>query len=135
MDEAYTKILDVLRAYYDGLYRCDTLLLARVFHPEARYCTVSGGEFLHLDMQTYLPIVAERTSPETRGEPYGYQVDSIDFAGPDTALARIRSTMWDRHFTDFLALIRLDGEWKIISKVFEFEPVDQRKPLRPAVSP
>ncbi|MEQ9200292.1 MAG: nuclear transport factor 2 family protein [Rhodospirillales bacterium] len=30
----------------------------------------------------------------------------------------------DRYFTDFLSLIKTDGEWRIISKVFHYDLTD-----------
>ncbi|MEO1353375.1 MAG: nuclear transport factor 2 family protein, partial [Cyanobacteria bacterium J06635_15] len=71
----YSAIAEVLKAYYDALYRCDLALLAQVFHPSAQYFTASSGELLHLDMDAYFPIVEQRISPESSGESYGYLID------------------------------------------------------------
>jgi Putative lumazine-binding len=116
----YFAIVDLLKRYYDALYRCDTALLASVFHASAQYFTASSGELLHLDMHSYLPIVEQRISPESTGEPYTFSIDSIEFAGAVTAIARMRSSMLGKDFIDFLALIQLEGEWKIIAKVFDY---------------
>ncbi len=118
----YLAIVAVLRRYYEALYRCDTDLLARVFHPSAQYFTASGGELLHLNMDAYFPIVEERLSPESSGEPYGFSIDSIEFVGDVTAIARMRSSMLSKDFIDLLALIQIDGKWQIISKVFHYQP-------------
>ena len=42
MSGAVADIEAVMRDYLDGLYRCDTALLARVFHPQALYATAAG---------------------------------------------------------------------------------------------
>lgn len=96
-------------------------LLKNVFHPEARYYTASGGELLHLDMDAYFRIVAARTAPAESGDAYGYQIDAIEFAGPVTALARMRSAMLGKAFTDFLSLVRVGGEWRIVAKAFHYD--------------
>lgn len=124
MQKEYKKIVDILERYCDGLYRCDTAVLQTVFHPQAQYFTASEGELLHLDMATYFPIVEARTSPQSRGEPYQFAIDSIEFAGPVTAFARMRCTMLARRYIDFLTLLQIDGEWRIIAKVFHFDAVD-----------
>lgn len=116
----YFAIVDLLKRYYDALYRCDTALLATVFHASAQYFTASSGELLHLNMQSYFPIVEQRTSPESSGEPYGFSIDSIEFAGTVTAIARMRCSMLAKDFIDLLTLIKLEGEWKIIAKVFHY---------------
>lgn len=120
-EDRYAAVVDVLRRYYQGLYRCDVPLLRSVFHPEARYYTASGGDLLHLDMDAYFRIVAARTPPERSGDAYGFQIDAIEFAGPVTALARMRSVMLGKAFTDFLSLVRVDGEWRIVAKAFHYD--------------
>lgn len=119
-DREYTAIFEVLRCFYDGLYRCDTALLSTVFHPNAQYFTASDGALLHLDMDTYFPIVEQRTSPESSKEPYEFSVDSIEFVGPITVIARMRSSMLSKDYTDLLTLVQLEGDWKIITKVFHY---------------
>lgn len=116
----YFAIVDLLKRYYDALYRCDTALLATVFHASAQYFTASSGELLHLDMNSYFPIVEQRISPESSGEPYIFSIDSIEFAGAVTAIARMRCSMLAKDFIDLLTLIKLEGEWKIIAKVFHY---------------
>ncbi len=121
INNEYADVAQVLSAYYDGLYYGDTAILEEVFHPDAHYATVSGGDLLHLDMKSYFPIVQARQSPESLEEPYGYILESIEFAGPAVASARMRSSMLEKHFIDFLTMINLDGRWRIISKVFHYE--------------
>lgn len=125
MDQNYSAVIDVLGRYYDALYRCDTSLLRTAFHPKAQYSTASDGELLHLDMESYFPIVDARTSPQSCGDAYGFHIDSIEFAGPVTAFARMRSSMLSKDFIDLLTLIQTDGQWRIISKVFHYELQDQ----------
>lgn len=116
----YFAIVDLLKRYYDALYRCDIALLATVFHASAQYFTASSGELLHLDMHSYFPIVEQRIPPESSGEPYTFSIDSIEFAGAVTAIARMRCSMLAKDFIDLLTLIKLEGEWKIIAKVFHY---------------
>lgn len=116
----YCAIIDLLKRYYDALYRCDTALLVTVFHASAQYFTASSGELLHLDMHSYFPIVEQRISPESSGDPYTFLIESIEFAGAVTAIVRMRCSMLGKDFIDLLTLIQLEGEWKIIAKVFHY---------------
>jgi Putative lumazine-binding len=116
----YFAIVDLLKRYYDALYRCDTALLATVFHASAQYFTASSGELLHLDMHSYFPVVEQRISPESSGDPYTFSIESIELAGAVTAIARMHSSMLGKDFIDLLTLIKLEGKWKIIAKVFHF---------------
>jgi 4-oxalocrotonate tautomerase len=121
MHNAYAEVAGVLSTYFDGLYHSDTKRLARVFHPRAHYVCASEGTLTYRTMEEYLPIVDARPSPASRGEARADSVVSIEFAGPVTAFARVNCAIGPKYFTDLLTLIRLDGRWQIISKVFHFE--------------
>ncbi|MFD0275374.1 nuclear transport factor 2 family protein [Kitasatospora sp. NPDC127111] len=123
-EAAVAAVAAALTAYFDGLHHSDTGLLAEVFHPEAVYATATEGRLLRLTMEDYLPMVARREPPAARGEARRDRIVSIGFAGPVTALARVECAIGDRHYTDFLTLVRLDGRWRIIAKVFHFDLVD-----------
>lgn len=122
-ESAFSRIEAVLRDYYDGLYHCDAALLKTVFHEDAHYHTTSGGRHLHYDVKTYMDVIEKRAPPAKAGDAYGYEVESIRFAGDDTALAVLRCTMMGKRFTDFLSFVRDRGEWRIIAKVFHYDPV------------
>ena len=119
----FADVSAVLAEYFDGLHHSDTTRLARVFHPHAQYFTATEGTLLHLDMAHYLPIVDARPSPASRAEARTDRILAIEFAGPVTAFARVRCSIAPRHFTDFLTLVKLEGAWRIVAKVFHFELV------------
>ena len=114
-------IAAVLQQYFDGLHHSDTGILRRVFHPSALYACASDGTLLALRMDDYFAIVDRRTSPASKGEARHDRIVSIELAGPVTALARVECSIAPKHFTDLLTLVRLDGRWQIIAKVFHFE--------------
>lgn len=110
----------VLRRYFDALYTSNEGALGSVMHPRAIYVTADEQPLLYRTMDNYLPIVAARESPVARGEPRQDAIESLDFAGQNTAMARVRCSIGERDFTDFLSLVRSSGEWRIIAKVFHF---------------
>jgi hypothetical protein len=121
MDTPFDAVVDVLQNYFDGLYRSDTLILRKVFHPAAIYACATDGTLLTLRMDEYFPIVDKRPSPASQGEKRMDRILAIEFAGPVTALARVECSIKPKHFTDLLTLILVDGHWQIISKVFHYE--------------
>ena len=122
---ALSDVIDLLQRYFDALYDSDADLLGEVLHPTAIYATANDGSLLRLSMQRYLPIVADREPPAARHEPRTDAVESIQFAGPNTAMARVRCSIGPKHFTDLLTLLRIDGRWWIIAKIFSFALRDQ----------
>ena len=119
--EAFAAIQEVLARYFDGLHHSDAESLAGVFHPRALYATATDGSLLALDLERYLAIVAERPAPSSRGERRTDAIESIELAGPVTALARVRCSIGPKHYTDLLTLVRVDDRWQIIAKVFHHE--------------
>lgn len=120
MRSALAEIEELLNRYFDALYRSDAELLGELMHSSAIYASASERPLLHRTMDEYLPIVAARESPASRGEARRDSIDMIDIAGPDTALAKVRCSIGRRDFTDYLSLVREDGRWRIIAKIFHF---------------
>lgn len=121
MDPRYAEIVEALTRYFDGLHHSDAGKLAGLFHPQAIYACASEGSLTHLTMDAYLPMVAKRPSPASRGETRKDRIVSIEFAGPVTALARVECAIGPKSFTDLLSFVRLEGRWHIIAKVFHFD--------------
>ena len=122
---ATAAIHQLLARYFDGLYNSDADLLANAFHPQAVYACATDGALTHLDMDTYLPMVAGRESPAARHELRTDAVRSITFVGPVTALAQVECSIGPKRFTDLLNLVHVDGRWQIIAKVFHYDIATQ----------
>lgn len=116
----FTAILELCGRYHDALHRSDAALLGSLFHENALYAATTDGDVRFWTMDRYLPIVAARPSPASRGEPADGEVVAITFAGPNAALAQVRSSIGERFFTDFLSLVKIDGNWLIAAKVFDY---------------
>lgn len=125
MDPANSNSLEavtqVLKNYFEGLYRCDTQLLRQVFHPAALYACATDKELLTLGMAEYFPIVDKRVSPASRGDARTDRIVSIEFVGPVTALAKVQCSILPKHFTDLLSMVFVENRWQIIAKVFHYE--------------
>jgi len=124
---AFTDVQQVIQIYLDALYECDLEKLDRAFHPNAIYATADEPEFLHRTMEQYFPVVAARVSPASRGEVRKDAIDGIEFAGKNTAFARVRCSIGTRDFVDFLTFVKTNNQWRIIAKVFQFVECDNAK--------
>mgnify|MGYP000217421492 FL=1 len=114
----FAAVTGVLETYFDGLYHADTDRLSIAFHPKAIYATADEVPLLYCTMDEYFRVVETRESPALRAEPRRDRIDAIEFAGDNTAFARVRCSIGTRDFIDFLTLVRTDGAWRIIAKVF-----------------
>jgi 4-oxalocrotonate tautomerase len=121
MTTDFTAISAVLQDYFDGLHYSDTKRLAGAFHPDAHYVCAVETPLLKLDMPAYFAVVDKRPSPASRNERRTDKIISIEFAGPVTAFARLQCSIGPKQFIDMLTLIKVDGRWQIISKVFHYD--------------
>jgi hypothetical protein len=115
----FAAVTGVLETYFDGLYHADIERLEIAFHPKLIYATADEIALLYRTMDEYFPVVAKRVSPASCDEPRRDAIDATEFAGVNTAFARVRCSIGTKDFVDFLTLVRTDGTWRIIAKVFQ----------------
>jgi hypothetical protein len=113
----HQAILSVLGDYFKGLYSGDTALLRSVFHPEAALFAELPDQSYHKDLDAYLDGVAQRESPDERGEAYRMKVLSVD-VHHNIAMAKVHVPALGFDFYNYLSLLRKDGAWVIVNKVF-----------------
>ena len=116
---SFSEVHELLNQYFDTLYYCDIQKFDVVFHPQAIYATADEAPLLYRSMPAYREVIAQRRSPASRNEQRRDVVDSIEFAGDNTAFARVRCSIGERDFVDILSLVRTEGRWHIIAKIFQ----------------
>ena len=95
----------------------DAQLLRSIFHPDALMTGYFDGQ---LGIGSPEPFFAEVAKLEEAGsaDSYAGEIESIEVVG-DVATARLVDTGFlGSDFVDFFHLIRVEGEWKIISKTY-----------------
>ena len=120
MSETYAEIVSALDLFFDGFYEGNVEKLKQIFHPSCHLFSAADGPLVDDDMETVYEHVVNRLSPESRGQPRYDRIISIDISGPEVAMAKVQIAFGDRFFTDHLSLLRIDGNWQIISKTFTY---------------
>lgn len=108
------QIQALMQTYVEGGRSGDNALLRPLFHDLATICGYVGPDLFAGPIQLFYDWHAGNgPAPGLRaGEP------RIDLEG-SAASARIELEDWTGHrFTDFFTLVRIDGRWQILSKVF-----------------
>lgn len=121
MEDQAAAVGSVLRDYFDGLYDGDTAKLGRIYHERVRLYCATDPELVELDLPTYLELVKNRPSPASRGDERFDRIVEVSVPTPTTAHARVECAYLPKRFTDELTLIRVDGQWKIVAKVWHYE--------------
>jgi len=114
-------IKGVIQSYLDGLYESDAGKIASAFHPTSALTSVSNGELVITPRDTWLDNVRARPSPQQRGLARDDRVLTIDLISPTMAYVKLNCAIPPRFFTDQLSLLKIDGRWQIVQKVFTTE--------------
>lgn len=123
----YNGVLRSLASYFDALHHNDAERMKEVWHERACLRRPSGdGGVACIDTSSFLNIVASKDAAAADAPPslpwLSDRVVSIDFASPETAMAKVEITLGDKTYTDYLALLRLAAGWKIVAKLFASRP-------------
>ena len=103
-------------AYCEGIHHSTPETFVEMCHDNFSMSavTASGGT-VHWNKSDYLERVAGRDP--FPGEP-SYGILSVDVAGGEIARVHLRVDVPPRRFEDHLGFVRVDGDWKLITKVF-----------------
>ena len=118
------QVTNLLESYFDALYESDEQKMAGIFHRNGIYATADESPLLYRDKETYLSVLSKRESPRSRGEARRDVIDSIEFAGKNTACAKVRCSIGKSDFVDYLTLVKDQGRWQIIAKVFQIDALE-----------
>lgn len=134
MSTAYAELVQAMQLYFDGFHEGNVDTLKRVFHPDCHLISGTGGSLANDPMEAVYARVRGRTSPAAAGQARYDRILSIDLAGPETALVTCRIAIEPKLFTDYLNFVKLDGTWRIVSKVYTWVPVAAAAGALPAAA-
>ncbi|MGQ0592124.1 MAG: nuclear transport factor 2 family protein, partial [Gammaproteobacteria bacterium] len=121
MDPRYAGVVATVSMCFDGLYHSEAARLANVLHAQAHYVCATENPHLYMRMDECFRALDQRPSPASRGEARRDEIESVECAGPVTALARVTCAIGPKHFIELLTLIFIDGKSQTISKMFHFD--------------
>lgn len=118
MSDERTAIERTIQDYFDALYDGDADKLARVFLPTSALTFEQDGKTQVLPLADWLKAVRERGSPRSKGLARDDAILLLDQSGPTTAFVKVKCQIPPRYFTDYLSLLKIDGQWRVAQKVF-----------------
>lgn len=110
----YDAIAKTVQHYIDGGKSGQSAEMNLAFHPDATIFGYVGPELFGGPIQMLFDWVDQNgPAAELQG-----RITSIDLV-ESVATVRLELENWSGHrFTDLFTLLKIDGEWKIFSKVF-----------------
>lgn len=98
----------------------------RAFHPEAKLFWVKDGAFAQRTLAEFIGGAAGKPADDEAKRTR--KITLIDVTG-DSAVAKVELDYPAIKFTDYLSLLKLDGKWVIVNKIFH----RVNRPAAPAV--
>ncbi len=110
--EAVTKTVHL---YFDGMIERSGEKLEKAFFSEARLIGYRGDKLFITPFEEWVSATSQGTPRDPRL--FNNRLISIRIVG-DTALAETELFWPGIYYYDFLTLIKIDGEWKIVHKTW-----------------
>lgn len=108
-----------LENYLKGHATGDGEYFKKAFHTEGNLIWISDGKFT---TRTFAEYIAGSTGKPPADEAMRKRwIESVEVTG-NAAVAKIILDYPTREFTDYMSLLKINGEWKIINKSFYSEP-------------
>jgi hypothetical protein len=91
----------------------------KVFHPDAKLFAVREGKYWQLTSEEY--IARAPGKPPADEAQRKRSIESVDISG-NAAIAKVVLDYPQVKFTDYMSLLKIDGQWMIVNKTFYAEP-------------
>lgn len=101
--------------YLQGHATGDGALWRRAFHPEAKLFWVKDGQLAQRTAEEFAASASGRPAADEARR--ARKISSLDIAG-DAAMVKVELRYPEVTFIDYLSLLKLDGQWRIVHKIF-----------------
>ena len=108
-----------LEHYLQGHATGDGAHYRAAFHPDAKLFFIRDGKVTTRTSEEY--IAGANGKPQADEAQRKRWIDSVDIAG-NAGVAKIILDYPTARFVDYMSLLKVDGEWKIVNKTFYAEP-------------
>lgn len=114
-------IQNVIQDYFQGYQQADTSLIQNAFHAETKLLSIANGKMDITEMKDWLKSLEDR---HMRGDIRvgKLKIESIDVTD-QAAAVKLKIRFQTFEFTDYLSLLRIDGMWIIVGKIYHYREI------------
>lgn len=113
-----------LNNYLQGHATGNSEFIRKAFHKDARIMAFREGKLLNWSAEEF---AARFNGKPADDEPQRKRkIESLDMSG-NAAIAKIVLDYPTVKFVDYMSLLKIDGEWKIVNKSFYAEPREKKQ--------
>ena len=111
-------VVATVELYFQGHATGDGAYFRRAFHPDTRLFWVKDGKLATWTRDEFAARFAGAPAPDEARRKR--RILSIDITG-DAAVAKVELDYPDAIFIDYLSLLKIEGSWLVINKIFHRE--------------
>jgi hypothetical protein len=108
-----------LENYIKGHATGDGEYMRKAFHTEGNLIFIREGNFMTRSFADYIAGFTGKPAADEANRKRS--IDAIDVSG-NAAVAKIILDYPTTRFVDYMSLLKINGEWKIVTKIFYAEP-------------
>ncbi|HYG11035.1 MAG TPA: nuclear transport factor 2 family protein [Pyrinomonadaceae bacterium] len=112
-------VRQAIEHYFRGHATGDGQHFQKVFHPEAKLFWMRDGKFTQRTSADYIAGASGKPAPDEAQRKRS--IESIDITG-NAAVVKVLLDYPTARLTDYMSMLKIDGEWKIVNKTFVSEP-------------
>ena len=109
-------IRKVVRLYLEGMIYGEPEKLRQAMHPLCMQAGHDKGRYEFIPRDEFISLAGQE-KPQSPGSAYPAEFQMIDITG-DMAMVKLSDDCFGYSWTDYLTLIRHEGEWQIVMKAF-----------------
>lgn len=118
-DSEEVNVRACIEYYFQGHATGDGDKFRRAFHPDAKLFFIRDGKVTQWTLEEYAGRASGKPAPDEALRKR--RIESIDITG-NAAIAKIVLDYPSVTFTDYMSLLKIGDEWKIVNKTFHANP-------------
>lgn len=91
----------------------------KVFHPDAKLFFIRDGKLTQWTSEEYISRASGKPAADEAQRKR--RIDSVDVVG-NAAFVKLTLDYPTVVFTDYMSMLKIDGQWKIVNKTFHAKP-------------
>jgi len=125
-DAARVPLENYIKAHATG----DPEYARKAFYTEGNMIWIRDGKYSTESLDSFIKrAFTGKAAADEDKRKEGRRIESIDIAG-NAGVARIVLDYPNVKFVDYMTLLKIDGEWKIVNKSFYAEPKQPAEPKK-----
>ncbi len=118
-DHEKEQIREAIHYYFQAHATGNGEYLREAFHPVAHLYFVRDNELAQYTLEEYIALFDG--SPEDDEDQRIRSIDDIEISG-NAAIATITLDYPNAIYTDYMSMLKIEGQWKIVNKTFYLDP-------------